>query len=154
MMKSKSEVLERFKEFVALFEKLTEKRVKRIRSDNGGEYTSEEFKKYCKDHGIIMENTIPYIPQQNGVSERMNCTVMETARSLLYHAGLPLTFWAEAVSTAVYVRNRSPTSSLNGKIPYEVWHNEKPNVSHLKVFGCDALVHIPEEKRTKLEKSQ
>ena len=152
MMKSKSEVLERFKEFVALFENITEKRVKRIRSDNGGEYTSEEFKKYCKDHGIIMENTIPYTPQQNGVSERMNRTVMETARSLLHHAGLPLTFWAEAVSTAVYVRNRSPTSSLNGKTPYEVWHNEKPNVSHLKVFGCDALVHIPAEKRTKLEK--
>ena len=152
MMKNKSEVFQKFKEFVALSENSTGKRVKRLRSDNGGEYASEEFLKYCKMHGILKEDTIPYTPQQNGTAERMNRTIMETVRSILHHAGLPTCFWAEAVSTAVYIRNRSPTTCLKEKTPYESWHNEKPNVSNLKVFGCNALVHIPDQKRSKLDK--
>ena len=79
-------------------------------------------------------------------------TILETVRSILYHAGLPLSFWAEAVSTAVYIRNRCPTSCLKDKTPYECWHNEKPDVSHFRVFGCNALAHVPEEKRTKLDR--
>ena len=152
MMKNKSEVLQKLKEFVQSSENFTGKRIKRIRSDNGGEYTSEEFTKYCKSRGIIKEDTIPYTPQQNGVAERMNRTIMETVRSILHHADLPLSLWAEAVSTAIYIRNRSPTSCLKEKTPYESWHNEKPNVSHFKVFGCKAFVHVPDQKRKKLDK--
>ena len=151
-MKNKNEVLDKFKEFVELGENLTEKRVKILRSDNGGEYLSQEFTQYCKGRGIKKDDTIPYTPQQNGVAERMNRTIMETARSMLHHADLPLSFWAEAVSTAVYLRNRSPTSSLKDMTPYEQWQNEKPDVSHLKVFGCNALVHVPDQKRSKLDR--
>ena len=118
-MKHKSEVLEKFKEFVELVENLFEKRVKSLRSDNEGEYESREFTEYCKSKGIKKDDTIPYTPQQNGVSERMNRTIMETTRSMLHHAELPLSFWAEAVSTAVYLRNRSPTSYLKEMTPYE-----------------------------------
>ena len=161
-MKNKCAVLEKFKGFVVLSENLTGKRVMRLRSDNGVEYMSEGFRKYCRDHGISKEimrdsrnpakTSIPYKPQQNGIAKRTNCTIMETVRSILHHAGLPLPFWAEAVSTAVYIRNRCPTSCLKENTPYECWHNEKPDVSNFKVLDCNALVHIPDEKRTKLGK--
>ena len=106
-LKNKSQVLEKFKEFVASTEKQTGKKVKILRSDNGGEYKSEEFAGFCKSHGIKQEWTVPMNPEQNGVSERMNRTIMETARSMLYHGKLQLGFWAEAVSTAVYLRNHT-----------------------------------------------
>ena len=151
-MKHKSEVLEKFKEFVELVENLFEKRVKSLRSDNESEYESREFAEYCKSKGIKNDDTIPYTPQQNGVSERMNRTIMETTRSMLHHAELPLSFWAEAVSTAVYLRNRSPTSYLKEMTPHEKWHGSKADVSNLKVFGCNAYVHVPDQKRKKLDK--
>ena len=71
---------------------------------------------------------------------------------MIHSAGLPLSFWGEAVNTAVYLCNRSPTSSLKDSTPYEYWHNEKPDVSHLKVFGCNVFVHVPNSKRKKLDK--
>ena len=90
--------------------------------------------------GILKDDTIPYTPQQNAVAECMNRTIMGTVRSMIHSAGLPLSFWAEAVNTAVHLRNRSPTSSLKDSTPYEYWRNEKPDVSHLKVFGCDVFI--------------
>lgn len=76
-----------------------------LRIDNEGEYVSNEFEKYLKSKGIRHEFTVPHLPQQNGVAERMNCTLMESARSMIAHAKLPNSFWAEAVATAAYVRN-------------------------------------------------
>ena len=152
MIKNKSEALEKFQEFVELSENLTGYHVKALRSDNAQEYESKAFIQYCKEKGIRKEDTIPYTPQQNGVAERMNRTIMETTRSMLYHAHLPLKFWAEAVSTAVYLRNRSPTSSLNDVTPFEAWFKEKPDVSNMKVYGCKAYAHVPDEKRRKLDK--
>ena len=70
---------------------------------------------------------------------------------MLLHANLPLSFWAEAVSCATYLRNRSPTSSLAGKTPYEQWTGKKPDLSNLRVFGCISYVHIPSELRKKLD---
>ena len=152
MLKKKSEVLDKFKEFVESSERLIGKQVKKLRSDNGGEYISEEFAEYCKSRGILHEVTVPYTPQQNGVAERMNRTIIDTVRSMLHHGNLPLSFWAEAVSTANYIRNRSPTSCLKEKTPHECWYDEKPDVSHFKVFGCNAFVHVPDQKRSKLDK--
>ena len=100
------------------------------------EYNSHEFAQFCKDRGISHEFTCPYTPEQNGVSERLNCTLIETARSMIYHAKVPLKFWAEAVNTAVYLHNRSPTSELKDKTPFECWLGEKPDASNLRVFGC------------------
>ena len=150
-MKSKSDVLAKFKEFVLLMENLTEKKVKTLRSDNGGEYTSIEFQQFCIEHGIKRELTVPMAPEQNGKAERMNRTVIESTRAMLHHAKMPLKFWAEALNTAVYLRNRSPTTALDGITPYECFHGEKPDVSNLRVFGCKAFVHVPKEKRSKLE---
>ena len=81
----------------------------------------------------------------------MNKTLMETARSMLSGARLGQEFWVEAVETACYLVNRSPSSMLEDKTPQEVWIGKKPSLSHLKVFGCDAYVHVPKEKRTKLD---
>ena len=152
MIKKKSEVLNRFKEFISLVENFTEHRVKILRSDNGGEYESKEFAEYCKSRRIRRETSVPYTPQQNGVAERMNRTIMEAVRSMLHHAKLPLKFWAEAVSTAVYLRNQSPTVQLKEKTPFECFHKRKPEAYHLKVFGCNSYVHVPDEKRSKLDK--
>ena len=103
-----------------MVENETNLKVKCLRSDNGGEYIDNAFKKYCADNGIKMEKTIPGNPQQNGVAERMNMTLNERARSMRLHAGLPKMFWADAVNTAAYLINRGPSAPLDCKIPEEV----------------------------------
>ena len=82
----------------------------------------------------------------------MNRTIMETVRCMIHNAELPLRVCAEAVVTAVYLRNRSPTASVKDSTPYERWHKEKPDVSHLKVFGYNGFVHIPDQKTKKFDK--
>ena len=89
--------------------------MKTLRTNNGGEYTSNEFVSYLKKEGIRHEYTVPKTPQQNGVAERMNRTLVEAVRSMLSDAKLPKCFWAEALATAVYLRNRSPTNAVQGK---------------------------------------
>ena len=131
---SKSKTLSKFKEYINMVENSTDQQIKKlsiiqekkesvqkIRSDNGGEYTSCQFSKFCKDRGISHQFTNPYSPEPKGVSERLNHTLIEAARSVLYHSNVPLKFWAEAVNTAVYLWNRSPTTALDDKTPYECW---------------------------------
>ena len=89
-IKNKSDVFDTFKKWKALVEIETGKKLKCLRSDNGGEYCSREFDRYCSEHGIRREKTVPRTPQENGVSERMNRTIMERARCMRLHAGLPL----------------------------------------------------------------
>ena len=84
-----------------------------------------------RSEGIRNEFTIPKTPEQNGVAERMNRTLEECMRSMLSESNLPKRFWAETLSTATYLRNRSPTNALNGTTPYEAWTGDKPNVEHL-----------------------
>ena len=86
-------------------------------------------------------------PEQIGVAERMNETIVETAHSMLHHAKLATLFWAEAFNIAVFLRNRSPTVALSKKTPFEMWFNAKPNLSNLKVFGCIANMHIAYKNR-------
>ena len=94
---------------------------------------------------------MPRSPQQNGVAERKNRTILEMARSMLKSKKLPKEFWAEAVAYALYLSNRSPTRSVNGKTPQEAWSGRKPGISHFRVFGSIAHVHVPDEKRSKLD---
>jgi hypothetical protein len=97
---------------------------------------------------------MPYTPQKNGVSERMNKTLMDKARSMLSGVGIAQEFWAEAIETPRYLVNMSPSSTLVDTTPNEVWSGKNPSVEHIKVFGCDAFVHVPKEKRSKLEKKE
>ena len=104
-MKQKSEVLDHFKIFKALVEKQTGFEIQKLRSDNGGEYTSKAFKQFCEQHGIERQFSTPYTPQQNGVAERKNRTLFESARCMLQHKQPSNAWWAEAINTARYVLN-------------------------------------------------
>ncbi|KAK8954179.1 hypothetical protein KSP39_PZI002872 [Platanthera zijinensis] len=150
-LQHKSETFTKFREFKAAAEKQSGHNLKCLRSDGGGEFTSLEFQDYCKDQGITRELTAPYSPEQNDTAERKNRTIMEKVKAMLHHHGLPQELWAEAAQTAVYVLNRSPTRSLEEGTPYEAWRKKKPNVQHLRTFGCVAYKHIPKEGRKKLE---
>ena len=96
------------------------RKLKAIRADNGGQYRGK-FEEYCCLKGIRLKFTLPKTLELNGLAERMNRTIMERVRSMLAHAKLPKTFWAEALSTATYVINRSPSVPLDGDSPQKVW---------------------------------
>ena len=149
-LKTKDEVLGVFKNFHAMVERETGKKLKCVRSDNGGEYIGP-FEEYCKQYGIRHEQTVPKTPQQNGVAERMNRTIVERMRCMLSHAKLSRSYWGEALRTAVHVINRSPSKPLNGEVPEKMWSGKEATYDHLRVFGCRAFVHIPKDERTKLD---
>jgi hypothetical protein len=152
-LKTKDEVFSKFKEFKALIENLFERNIKILRSDNGGEYTSKEFVNFCKDVGIKRELTTPYSPQQNGIAERKNRTILEAVKTMIHDQDLPMCLWAEAAMAGVYVQNRLSHSALGLKTPEEMFTGKKLEVSHLKIFGCPMFIHIRKEKRNKLDPS-
>ncbi|KAG8503616.1 hypothetical protein CXB51_001792 [Gossypium anomalum] len=151
-LKHKSEVVQVFMKFKAVVEKETDCKIKTIRSDNGTEYTSAQFQALRKDADIKHQLTNVYTPQQNGVSERKNRSLMDMARCFLFQKNLPKTMWAEVVNTAVYIQNRLPTKALEHKTPFEAWFGFKPSLVHLKVFGCLCYSHVPAVKRDELSK--
>lgn len=150
-IKYKSETLEKFKEFKNRVENELNKKIKKIRTDNGKEYMNKNYEMFLKQCGILHQHSNPYTPQQNGLSERMNRTLIERSKCMILNAELQNNYWAEAVVTAAHIINRSPTRSLSYITPEEVWTGKKPDLSHIKVFGCKAMVHIPKERRQKLD---
>jgi len=149
-MRNKSDTFSCFKRFKAYAENLTGKKIKRLREDKGGEYMSNEFQDFLDECGIVREHTVRNRPQQNGVAERCNRLFAERIVALLEESGLSKKFWAECLAALVHVINRCPTSAVEGKTSYEVWHRSKPSVSHLRVWGCVAYVHIQRDKHGKL----
>ncbi|KAE9212787.1 hypothetical protein PF004_g15532 [Phytophthora fragariae] len=147
----KSEVPVKFKAFMNLYENQRGERIKCLRSDNDTEFVNKEMDRLCALNGIVHQKTVPYSPQQNGVVERMNRTIMEKARSMLYYKGILTMWWAEAVSTSVYLINRSTTSTHSSMTPYELAVKDKPRLNHLRVFGSVGYAHVDKAKRTKLE---
>ena len=111
-MKNKDEFFIKFKEFKALIENHTEKKINTFRLDNGGQYTSNEFRELCKDSRIKRELSNPYNPQQNGFAERKNRTIMEAARAMLHDQDIPMYLWVEAARTTVYVQNCTPYRTI------------------------------------------
>ncbi|GJS04701.1 retrotransposon protein, putative, ty1-copia subclass [Tanacetum coccineum] len=107
--------------------------------DQGGEYISQEFKDYLKACGIVQQLTPPYTPQHNGMSERRNRTLLDMVRSMMNLTTLPLSFWDYALESATRILNMVPTKKVD-KTPYELWYGKVPNLSYLKVWGCEALV--------------
>jgi transposase InsO family protein len=129
-LKEKSEAFEKFTNFQHMVENATKENVTTLRTDNGGEFTSTEFNDYCRDNGIKRQLTNSYTPHQNGVTERINKTLIGMARYMMQFKGLSTKYLAKAVHTAIYLINRSPTSALDGKTPYE----EVQRVEH-KILG-------------------
>lgn len=146
-MRHKDEVLEVFVKWKKATETQTGRKIKVLRSDNGGEYTSDPFLQVCQDEGIQRHFTVRMTPQQNGVAERMNRTLLEKVRCMLSNAGLGKAFWAEAVTYACFLINRLPSAALGGKTPIEVWYG-KPAYDYdsIHVFGCPAYYHVRDSK--------
>ena len=115
-LKNKSDVFGRFKKSKTLVENQTGKKIKRLKTDNGLEFCSGEFNEFCEQHGIARHRKVAKTPQQNGVAERMNRTLLERAMCMLSNAGLGKEFWAEAVNTASYLINMSPSTALSVKL--------------------------------------
>jgi hypothetical protein len=146
----KSDAGDAIKDIITKWETQTGCTVRRVRSDRGGEYVNTAVTTYFKSKGIVHETTAPYTPEQNGRAERLNRTLMEKVRALLITSQLPTKLWGEAASTACYLRNRSPTGSFEAT-PYELFYKQKPDVSHLRVFGCKAYTLVPAQQRKKLD---
>jgi transposase InsO family protein len=109
-----------------LIENISERKIKILRSDNGGKYTSKEFMNFCRDVGIKRELNTPYNPQQNDVAERKNKMIMEVVKTMIHDQDLPMCLWAEAAMAAVYVQNRLLHSALGFKTPEEMFTGKKP----------------------------
>lgn len=141
-LRGKDEAFQKFDEWRIMVENQTGKKIKKLRSDNGLEFCNFRFDTMCKENGIVRHKTIAYTPQQNGVAERMNRSIMDKVRSLLSESGLSKEFWAEAASTVVHLINKSPSSAIDWKIPDEVWYKRDGlDYSYLRRFGCIAYVH-------------
>jgi transposase InsO family protein len=143
LLKSKTEVFDKFKVYKARVERETGRSIKVLRSDNGSEYSNTRMNSFLEDAGIKREFTTVYTPQQNGASERLNRTLVEKARCLLRDASMPEEFWGEAVLTANYIRNRTKTSVCNDCVPMELWDGRKPSVKFFRIFGCCAYARVP-----------
>lgn len=151
LLKEKSEAFDHFVEFKNRAEKYLERYIKAIQSDPGGEFVSKAFIDLCIREGIERRLSNPRTPEQNGVAERKNRSLMESARSMLHGQSMAKTFWGTAINTACYIQNRCPTNALVGMTPHEAWTSVKPDLSHLRIYGCEAYVHVDNERRKKLD---
>jgi hypothetical protein len=147
LLKAKSQTFKTFKNFRTLVENQTGRSIIFFRSDRGGEFTSTEFTSFFAEQGITHETSAPRTPQQNGVAERMNQTLLGGARAMLHHAGMTQGFWSEAIHVAAHILNRAPRAGLDWKTPYELMFGHKPVVTHLRVFGCRAWAFNDKAKK-------
>ena len=125
------------------------RKLKILRSDNGGEYVKSKFISYCKYLGIQMHHLTPYTPHQNGVAERKNRSLKEMATCMIEAKTLPPNFWEKDINCASYIQNRVPHNNIYGITPFKSWSGHKP-VTHFRIFGSKAWARIPTEKRTAL----
>lgn len=151
LLNLKSETLAMFIKFRNLVEKESKHAIICLRTDRGGEFTSSAFSEYCSNNGIRRQLIAGYTPQQNGVAERKNRTLMNMVRCMLTEKQVPKEFWPEAVNWAVHLLNRCPTLAVKDKTPEEAWSGLTPSVEHFRVFGCLGHVHIPDQHRQKLD---
>ena len=143
--KKSSTILAILKRWKAMAENQAGATLKFFRTDQGKEFTGmTTITAFFNEHGIIHETTTAYSSSSNGIAERLNRTLFDMVRPMMIKSRLPTPFWAEAIDTAVKIRNSLPTRSLNGRTPYEIWFNcHRPSIQHFRQFGCIAYVHVP-----------
>ena len=132
-----------------LVENQLDKSIKVLRTDRGREYLSEQLKELCDEKGIARQLMMPYTPQQNGVAERRNRTLLEMVRSMMAQANLPISYWGDALLTAAYILNRVPSISVSST-PYELWTDKKPDLNNLRPWGSIGYVHNTSHRHGKL----
>lgn len=137
LITNKNEVFDKFKMYVATVETKFGNKIEKFRCDSGGQYCLNDFQNFANEKGINFQYTVPYKPQQNGIAERYNRTVMEKARCLIFDSQLEKKFWGEAVKTAL---------SAN-VTPAEIWYGYSSNINKIKIFGCTAYAHVGKEER-------
>ena len=147
-MTQRSHLCDAYKLFEARAERISGRLIVNLHAD--GEFISDDLRSHLRNKGIALLLTQPYAPQMNSIAERSIRTVIEHASAMLWAARLPVGFWSSAVKCAVFLMNRSPHSALeNNMTPYEAWFGRKPNLGFLRVFGCRAAAHVPDELRNK-----
>uniref|UniRef100_A0AAV1V4J6 Integrase catalytic domain-containing protein n=1 Tax=Peronospora matthiolae TaxID=2874970 RepID=A0AAV1V4J6_9STRA len=146
---SKSESEECIKKYITMIQTQFNKKVKFVRHDGAREFATNSLQDFYEVEGIEQQTTVPYAHQANGTAERAIRTIVTIGRIMLHHAKLDKCFWAEAAMTAVYVKNRLPSPKIPHKTPFEIVYNSKPSVKHMHVFGCQAYILTPKEKRLK-----
>lgn len=150
VIKAKSDFIDYFKPFEAMAAAHFGTKIARLRVDNGGEYTLNEFKRLFIEKGVQVEFTVRSTPEQNGVAERLNRTLHDKARTMVHDANLSKSFWSEALYTAAPTRAFRFDDDRSYKTPAELWSGKKPDISKLRIFGCTVYSHIPKEFRKKL----
>jgi hypothetical protein len=133
-LRNKSEAFENFKIYKEMGENEMDSKIKCLRSDNGGEFSSKEFMDSCSKHGIKTQFSIARTPQHNGVVERKNMTLQEMARTMLMNYKLTDVFWTHAVNTTIHIKNKEMLRNISEKTPYELWKGRLANVKHFRVF--------------------
>ena len=147
LIRHKDEAFDVFLKYKAEVENQLNKKIKRIRSERGGEYVL--FNEYCVREGIIHEVTPPYSPESNGVAKRKNRTLKKIMNAMLISSSAPNNLWGEALLTACFLQNRIPHKKT-GKTPYELWRGYQPNLKYLRVWGCQAKVMLPGPRKRKI----
>ncbi|RVW37000.1 Retrovirus-related Pol polyprotein from transposon TNT 1-94 [Vitis vinifera] len=157
LMHEKSQAIDIFEMFITEVERQLDKKIKIVRSDRGGEYYGRydesgqnpgPFAKFLEKRGIRAQYTMPGTPQQNGVAERRNRTLMEMVRSMMSYSSVPISLWGEALKTAMYILNRVPSKAVP-KTPFELWTGRKPSLRHIHIWGCpaEARIYNPHDKK-------
>lgn len=141
-------MLRALNDFHSMAENKTGRILKTLRTDNGKDFINNLFQKRLRELGVRHQKSADYTPEQKGLAERVNRTIVEQARCLLFEAHLPKVFWAEAVATAAYLVNRSPTKG-HDLTPEGAWSGRKPDLTHVRVFGARVMKHVPRQKRKK-----
>ena len=155
LLRNKSDAFDSFMEYKAWAERLTGEHIGVLQDDKAGEFTGHKWDAMYAQTGIRHRKTTRKRPEQNGVAERANRTMVEGTCAVLAESGLPHSFWGEALLSFVDVWNRLPSNSTRGRslkaTPYELWHGSKPDFSHLRVWGCRAYARVQRDKRDKLQ---
>jgi len=138
---SKDETFEKSIAFLRKVEKRVGHSLVCLRSDHGTGFENSHFINYCNEHGVDHNFSAPQTPQQNGVIERKNRTLEDMTRTMLIDSSLPRNFWAEALNTSCYIINRCMIRSILNETPYKFFKCIKPNIMHLRIFGCKCFVH-------------
>ncbi|GJT76576.1 retrovirus-related pol polyprotein from transposon TNT 1-94 [Tanacetum coccineum] len=150
-LRSKDETPEVLKDFLTMIQRNLQAQVITVRTDRGTEFLNKTLHAYFKEEGIEHQTSTPRTPEQNGVVERRNRTLVEAARTMLSASKLPLSFWAEAVATACYTQNRSIIISSHGKTAYHIINDRKPSIKHLHIFGCICYITRDGENLDKMK---
>ncbi|GBM82191.1 Retrovirus-related Pol polyprotein from transposon TNT 1-94 [Araneus ventricosus] len=151
IIKSKDQVFDCFKKYLAKVERELNSKIKSMRSDSGLEFCNKEIEKFLTKLSFKTERTSIYTPEQNGIAEKFNRTAMDGVRAMLYDSGLQPKFWAEALLTIVHAKNRCEHKLTSPRTTIEIWSGFKPSERHFRIFGSLAYVHIPKFKINKLQ---